>query len=185
MRAFSPGQNRNGPRFSIQRNGHRAWVHVSRKRFIRTCKRRLLQQLASLPKPVSKRAFHGTVQGFSVGRARADRTSTEKQRHRDWRRWEMALHARRLLAQPRTTSACQRCFVVCVRLHRGVDVNIENGICDMARCHTITRNSALPGDFVLGISASPGNSPAKDPHDDQKVWPPAYWAALRQSFLIK
>ena len=42
-----------------------------------------------------------------------------------------------------------------VRLHRGVDFSIEDGVADLALCHLPLRGGAAVGDLAVGVSCKP------------------------------
>ena len=111
-----------------------------------------------------------------VGRYKAKvqpRTASDRIRMR----WDTVPYA----ARKTPVSFSGRVLLVTVCRHRGVDLNIENGIADITLCHRVARQTAKQGDLIVGITAV-ANSKAARPSGANRRWPPVYHAAINAAW---
>ena len=92
-------------------------------------------------------------------------------------RWDSAVSAESQRADP-SEPVCGKVHLVTVCRHRGLDLNIPNGIGDITLCHMMCRRRAKTGDLVVSITAVPTTSPAKVDGIGSR-WPPAYHEAIQ------
>ena len=92
-------------------------------------------------------------------------------------RWDSDVSGESQRADP-SEPVCGKVHLVTVCRHRGLDLNIENGIGDITLCHMMCRRRAKTGDLVVGITAAPTTGPAKVDGIGSR-WPPAYHEAIQ------
>ena len=178
IRVKLPGKQKNGFRFSVKRGRHRLWIACTSLAAKVKAQAAAKPAARSLPRGCSAATFQSTVLS-AVGKRRAQkRLDKTTQQRRGWLKWEHASYERcrrfPILAEWRP-----RIIVCAVRMHRGIDCNIQNGMADVALGHLSARGAGDEGDWLVGISAIPRKYAPSTPFDDKQVWPPTYWSTLR------
>ena len=106
-----------------------------------------------------------------------ERVKAPSARERIKQRWDTVSYTR----AKTTVSLSGRVHLVTVCRHRGLDLNVQNGIADITLCHRNARMSAKVGDLIVGITAVAlkGEATSDGP---RSRWPPVYHAAINDAW---
>jgi hypothetical protein len=167
----------NGIRTSFRHGKHRKFIALSYAKSVRPCRTAVTKALKNLLEDVSLSRFSAVLDKASKPWRTQDPYNSSLQKSKVLQRWETATaaHGKAFTGLTRNCNI----FFVSVRMHRGVDVSIENKVADLAFCHYLVRCRAQPYDVISGISASPNAGFINDPANDKAIWPYRYWKALK------